>query len=226
MSGGRAIVVGLAILVGALAGPASRAQAQAPGYAEIVSPQAGDAVEGVVTIVGTADHPAFQRYDLAFSYAENPTQTWFALGEPVEARVRQGTLGLWDTSRLSPGVFQLRLRVHLENGAILEDSTTDLRLGLPAVPTAAALTPRSATPVAATPKPALAPLPTMQPETLAPPDPVGLAGVVGGVTTAAVLILMAIFLPLRRRLAVWGGSMRMRRVLREDERRRRGRDAR
>lgn len=57
-------------------------------------------------------------------------------------------------------------------------------------------------------------------------DPVGLAAVIGGGTAAAVLLFLAVFLPLRRRLALWAGSMRMRRVLRQDERRRRGQERR
>lgn len=222
----RAFVVGLAILLGALGGTASRALAQAPGYAEIISPQTGTAVAGVVTIEGTADHPAFLYYDLAFSYADNPTVTWFDLTDEVETRVRQGTLGLWDTTGLSPGTYQVRLRVHLDNGAMLEDTVTDLRLGLPALPTPVAASFRPPTAAAPTPTSLPAFVPAEAPVDSTLPDPVGMAAVVGGATAAALLILTAIFLPLRRRLAIWGGSMRMRRVLRQDERRRRGREGR
>lgn len=223
MSNGKAIVLGLALVAGGLAGPSFRAQAQAPGYAEITAPQAGDPVSGVVSIVGTADHPAFLRYDLAFSFADNPTDTWFALGESVDARVRQGTLGLWDTASLSPGTYQLRLRVHLDNGAILEDAVTNLRVGLPALPTPASSIPQPTASVSPTPTPSAEPLPVAPPPSAGRPDPVGWAVLIGGATAAALLLLIAMFLPLRRRLAVWGASMKMRRILRQDERRRRGR---
>ena len=55
--------------------------AQAPGYAEIVSPAGGEAIQGVYTIEGTAAHPAFASYQLSFAYAMDELQTWFLLGE-------------------------------------------------------------------------------------------------------------------------------------------------
>ena len=208
----------LLLTIAALLRPAGRATAQAPGYAEILTPSAGISLAGLISIEGTADHPAFLRYDLAFAYDPNPTDTWYPLGEPVPTRAQQTTLGLWDTTSLSPGIYQLRLRVHLEGGAILEDTIRGLRIGLPAAvpesttgPVAASPTPRPATPVpSATPSPA------------APAaDPVGLALGIGGLTAAALLFTLALYLPLRRGLASWAGTLRMRRVLRQDLRRRR-----
>jgi predicted alpha/beta-hydrolase family hydrolase len=44
---------------------------------------------------------------------------------------------------------------------------------------------------------------------------------IGGFMAAALLVILAAYLPLRRGLAVWAGQLRMRRVLRQDLRRRR-----
>jgi hypothetical protein len=211
----------VALLAGALLSPWTPAFAQAPGYAEILTPAGGDSLDGLVSIEGTADHPSFLRYDLAFAYDPNPTDTWYPLGEPVPTRAQQGTLGLWDVSDLSPGTYQLRLRVHLEGGAILEDTVRGLRIGLPAL--AAVPTSRPAVPTAlpTSTSPADGHVPSAPPTSRAPsPDPVAVAVIIGGVTAAAFLVLLALYMPLRRSLAEWAGTMRMRRILRQDQRRR------
>jgi len=206
-------------LLAVLSPPTAPALAQAPGYAEITSPAGGAALAGLIAIEGSADHPSFLRYDLAFAYDPNPTDTWFPVGEPVSTRARQATLALWDTSDLAPGLYQLRLRVFLDNGAILEDHAVGLRVGLPA---AAPLS----TGVALAATPTIVPLSTATPaqlpaETRSPGDPVLLALGIGGFMAAALLVILAAYLPLRRGLAVWAGQLRMRRVLRQDLRRRR-----
>lgn len=214
----RRIAVAAVVLL--LAPAASRAAAQAPGYAEITSPTDGETLDGLVSIEGSADHPAFLRYELAFSYDPNPTDTWFPVGEPVDTRARQATLGLWDTSELAPGVYLLRLRVFLEGGAVLEDTLTGLRVGLPPPPSPPT---GSDLPSTATPSPTSTPVPPPAPPAApAPPaDPVLLSLAIGGFMAAAFLLILAAYLPLRRGLALWAGSLRMRRVLRQDLRRRR-----
>jgi len=199
--------------------PAWNVWAQAPGYAEITSPAGGGTVQGLTTIEGSADHPSFQRYDLAFAYDPNPTGTWFPIGEPVSTRARQAVLGLWDTTEISPGLYQLRLRVFLEGGTVLEDIAGGLRLGLPA------LAPLASQPAAAsTPAPAPRPTATLPPPQTEPGprrDPMLTALTIGGVMAGALLMVLAAFVPLRRGLAQWAGDLRMRRVLRQDARRRR-----
>jgi hypothetical protein len=112
--------------------------------------------------------------------------------------------------------------VFLEGGAILEDIAAGLRVGLPSV-----AAPASAGP-APTPAPTLAPTGTPTPAPGPPAaaregDPVLLALGIGGFTAAAFLVILAAYLPLRRGLALWAGSLRMRRVLRQDAQRQRGR---
>jgi hypothetical protein len=125
---------------------------------------------------------------------------------------------VWDTSDLAPGIYQLRLRVFLDGGALLEDSASGLRVGL------AASAPLS-TGVAQAPTPTVVPIPTAT--ALPPPaepsragDPVLVSLGIGGFMAAALLLILAVYLPLRHGLAVWAGSLRMRRILRQDSRRR------
>jgi hypothetical protein len=185
---------------------------QAPGYAEIASPEAGSAVQGIVTITGSANHPSFTAYDLAFAYADNPTDTWFPLGPTVRSAVVQGPLGLWDTSRISPGAYVLRLRVFLSTGAVLESQARGITIGLPTTTPAPGAASPTSTSVPPTPT-LVAPFPT-PPGAAARPDPVGSALAIGGATAVAGLVLLAVYLALQRSLSVWLGDLRMRRVLR------------
>lgn len=99
---------------------------QAPGFAEITSPQEGEMITGLETITGTADHPNFQRYDLAFAYDPNPMDTWFPIGEPLTSPVQDDRLALWDTTGISDGDYQLRLRVWTDAGLAFEVITNSL----------------------------------------------------------------------------------------------------
>jgi len=91
--------------------PLARPFAQAPGFAEITRPVAGEAVQGVVTLEGTANHPAFDRFDLAFAYDVDPTGTWFTIVDEDRSRVVEGRLAVWDTNGITDGEYSLRLRV-------------------------------------------------------------------------------------------------------------------
>ena len=204
--------VSLALVMLALPRPASAPPRQAPGYAEITAPEPGSSIHGIVTVRGSANHPSFASYDLAFSYSEDATGTWFAIGPSVTSPVVDGALGLWDTSQISPGRYVLRLRVLLLTGAVLEAQVRDLRLGLP--PAASSAAP-------ATPTPALGPATATPPplvvspaEASTPGNPVGEALIIGGVMAAGGLVLFGGYITLQHALAVWLGGLRMRRVLR------------
>lgn len=105
-----------------------RASAQTAGYAEITQPARGEALTGLVTISGTATHPSFVGYDLAFAYASDSTDTWFPLGEPVQTPVIESRLALWDTLAISDGDYRLRLRVWLQDGTDLVAIVEGLRV--------------------------------------------------------------------------------------------------
>ncbi len=103
--------------------------AQVPGFAEISRPSAGEALSAVVTIEGTASHPAFQAYAISFAYDPNPTHTWFPIGDRSTTPVSDGRLALWDTTGITPGTYQVRLTVLLEGGRSLEAIVGGLVIG-------------------------------------------------------------------------------------------------
>ncbi len=188
-----------------------------PGFAEIVQPAEGQALQGIVTIRGTAAHPAFEAFELAFSFDPDPTETWFALGEPVDTPVVDGRLAIWDTGPISDGNYRLRLRVRIEGGAPLVAIVEDLRVRN-YTPTEAPLglagQPATATPEA-----------TPTPESFEPDRPAEIrpdlfkttltVGAVAGVTLPAFLALYQFFAPRARAHA---GFLRMRRLHRRSGR--------
>jgi hypothetical protein len=84
----------------------------------ITSPAAGDTLTGVVTVQGTAVHPDYLRYELAFLAEANQAAGWIVFAEGTEPVVN-GTLAVWDTTVgqavgapvFPDGRYQLRLRV-------------------------------------------------------------------------------------------------------------------
>ncbi len=123
----------------------------------ITSPADNDVVRGVVSIVGSAVHPAFDRYELA--YAVEPVtsnEQWIGIGEVGREQVVNGELAKWDTTILPDGSYSLRLRVVRNDGNYSEIEVKHVVVAN-AVPTE-------------TPTPSASPTPTVTPTPL-PPTP-------------------------------------------------------
>jgi hypothetical protein len=130
------LVFALAVATGLSRAP--RAHAQDTGVAVITSPLEGAVLNGLVPITGSATHPQFTRYELAFGYSPNPTDTWFSIQAPSTSQVINEVLGTWDTTKISDGLYVLRLRVFYADGAYLETFVANVRVqnSTPAAPTA------------------------------------------------------------------------------------------
>lgn len=82
------------------------------------SPAPGDTISGTVTVTGTAVHPEYLRYELAFRQLDVPGADWIVFAEGDQPVVN-GTLAVWDTTVgraigapvFPDGRYQLRLRV-------------------------------------------------------------------------------------------------------------------
>ncbi len=121
------------------------------GTATIADPQPGQALRGVVLIRGTAQQPAFDHYEVSFSYEPNPTADWFAIEAAGSSPVQNGQLASWDTTQIADGAYQLRLRVFSnDGGAPLEFLTAGLAVAK-SVPLHAASATSPATAVATAP---------------------------------------------------------------------------
>jgi len=185
-------------------------QIDVPGFAEIVQPAEGQALQGIVTIRGTATHPEFEAFDLAFGFDPDPTETWFALGEPVDTPVVDGRLAIWDTGPISDGNYRLRLRVRIQGGDPLVAIVQDLRVRNYTPTEAPAGLVRL--PATVEPEPTRLPDEALEPERPAErrPDPFRTAltvGAVAGVGLTSSLALYQLFAP---RVRAYAGFLRMR----------------
>lgn len=112
---------------------ATLAETQAAGTATITplvmvqSPTAGQALQGIVPILGDLTAVDFSSAELLFSYADNPTGTWFLI-QSISQMPEGGTLAQWDTTTISDGVYTLRLVLRLADGSEVEQSVSGLRV--------------------------------------------------------------------------------------------------
>jgi hypothetical protein len=102
-------------------------QSQENQDVQIQAPVPGEALQGQILIVGTTSVDGFQSAELAFAYAENPTDTWFQIGQSDEPIV-DGTLSEWDTTTLTDGNYTLRLIVNVQGDVALVVTIPDLRV--------------------------------------------------------------------------------------------------
>jgi len=174
----------IAVLLALIVLPSSRVAAQTGADIRIAAPASGDELSGVVNILGTSDADGFASSELAFAYASDPTSTWFLVYQ-TDSPVTDGLLAAWDTNSVTDGDYNLRLRVTLQDGSILESLVTGLRVRnqMPTETPAPTSTPEPTattefippdTPLPPTPQPAptSTPLPT---PTVLPPNPVTLS---------------------------------------------------
>ncbi|GAB4551398.1 MAG: hypothetical protein OHK0023_18280 [Anaerolineae bacterium] len=147
----------------------SKALAQGE-LAIITSPQAGASLVGVVTVQGSAFSPNFVRYRLEYAFiAPNVELQWLPIVE-IAQEVTNNTLALWDTSSISDGEYQLRLRVFLRDGSTLQTVVQNLRVvNRSATPLPTPLSPATEQPPTAFPTPGASPTSSIaQPPTSAP----------------------------------------------------------
>jgi hypothetical protein len=129
--------------------------AAAPEIA-VVSPRPGEALQGVVTITGSAAVDGFAAMELSFAYSHDPGRTWFLIQESLQP-VSSGALAAWDTTTITDGDYDLRLLVILKDGTKKMVVVAGLRVRN--------YTPvETNTPTATKPAPAATPEPTRFPE--------------------------------------------------------------
>lgn len=79
------------------------------GVVEITQPEQNETVSGIVEIRGSASDENLAHYQLEYSALGG---RWTSIGPPRYLKpVRDGLLGVWDTTRTSPGCYQLRVNL-------------------------------------------------------------------------------------------------------------------
>lgn len=77
-----------------------------PNRIMLSSPEAGDEIKGTVELIGTVDIPNFGFYK--YEVAQIGSDTWATISADRNP-VKNGLIGRWNTSALTPGDYQLRL---------------------------------------------------------------------------------------------------------------------
>lgn len=205
--------------------PSSRSYAQAPGFAEILEPHGGEAIQSVYTIRGSASHPSFTAYQLSFAYAQDPTGTWFQLGERQENPIIDDGLALWDTSGLSDGEYRLRLEVFLENETSIVAIVEGVRIRNQSAietPTPGLVTARvTATQIPPTKTPRPTPLP---PAAFPGSSNTQRALIAGTMIGFLLLSSLGVYIFIRQRARQRWGMLQMRQILRTKTSKRKSRD--
>ncbi|MEM7031126.1 MAG: hypothetical protein AAF629_16305 [Chloroflexota bacterium] len=101
--------------------------AQQSELAFITSPTDNEIVRGVISIRGSAAHPGFDRYQMA--YAKEPVggnNAWVLIGIERRVQVVNGELAIWDTRTVPDGSYSLRLRVVRNDGNYAETETRQI----------------------------------------------------------------------------------------------------
>lgn len=93
----------------------------------IVSPSSGEAVQGLVKIIGTANPEDFQRYILNFYLQNSEILTPFEISRS-NTPVKSGILGNWETSQLTDGDYILELIATLSDGSTLSHLVEGIRV--------------------------------------------------------------------------------------------------
>lgn len=96
-----------------------------PGQIIITSPAAGDEVKGSVELIGTASVPNFGFYKLEVAPLGGSTWAIFSAGSNL---VKNGSLGKWDTTALTPGDYQLQLVITDNQGIALPSCIVSVRV--------------------------------------------------------------------------------------------------
>jgi hypothetical protein len=94
---------------------------------KVTAPAEGSALQGMVLINGTTQIEGFRAVEVAFGYQDDPTATWFLIAQNAEA-VKNGLIASWDTSTISDGEYQLRVKVILADGHVSQTVVSHLRV--------------------------------------------------------------------------------------------------
>lgn len=95
---------------------------------DITSPENGETIQDIVEVIGSADISNFGFYKFEMAAINNPAWLTIQAGDKI---TREGRLGYWDTTRLIPGDYALRLVVTNNQGESKEPCVIEVRVDPP-----------------------------------------------------------------------------------------------
>jgi hypothetical protein len=89
----------------------------------ITYPLPNTAINGNISVFGSASHPNFVQYALEYGPDPNPSNLWYPITSvPINRTVINSALGAWNTRAVPDGRYQVRLHIWLSGG--VEDFRT------------------------------------------------------------------------------------------------------
>lgn len=98
------------------------------GQLNLTFPEPGQEVSGTITLIGTVDIENFGFYK--YEVSPQGADAWATISAGKEI-IRNGELGLWDTSALTPGDYQIRLDAADNQGQLRPPCVISVRVVSP-----------------------------------------------------------------------------------------------
>ncbi|MEA2007625.1 MAG: hypothetical protein U9O54_00740 [Chloroflexota bacterium] len=120
----------IAFLVGVTFGEMQSANAATPtpsSWVELNTPKDGEVLQGVIAITGEARGGGMQTAELAFAYPADETGTWFFITEIDLEKAAEFQID-WDTTAITDGTYNLRLKATYTNGEVLTKFVSNVRV--------------------------------------------------------------------------------------------------
>ncbi len=110
------------------AGQPSSAEGCVPDQLMITSPDPGEEISGTIDLRGTVNIPNFAFYK--YEVSPRGSDTWVTISADRKTKTNE-SLGLWDTTALTPGDYQLRVVVTDNQGQSLPPCSIPIRVMAP-----------------------------------------------------------------------------------------------
>jgi hypothetical protein len=94
---------------------------------EVISPVAGQSIQGAVVIRGSTAVDGFKSYEVDFTHTKDSTRTWILIQESGDP-IQDGILAVWDTSSITDDEYDLRLIVFKTDGSSIEVPVLGLKV--------------------------------------------------------------------------------------------------
>ncbi|MEO1667353.1 MAG: PKD domain-containing protein, partial [Chloroflexota bacterium] len=108
--------------------PPAQASTPVPISIVILSPVPGSVISGNTQVLGAASHPQFLQYQVEYGPQPNSGNLWFPITGTVQRPVNNGLLGIWNTTSVEDGLYNIRLRVTLRDGTSLSTVVGNIRV--------------------------------------------------------------------------------------------------
>lgn len=92
-------------------------QAQVTPGLYVLSPSEGQAVAGMVEIIGSVPDVSFDYAEVSYVFSDSKAPNWFVISK-LDEPVMDERLALWDTTLITDGLYRLKVTVYRNDGTV------------------------------------------------------------------------------------------------------------